>query len=75
MLLIQELKLLFFRTRKINAHIFNSIICSIYSQLKNELHKYEAKKLYQKCKLKISDFRFKYIAILTTIAKTFISEE
>jgi hypothetical protein len=74
-LLIQELKLLFLRTRKTNAYVFNSIICSTHPQLKNELHKREAKELCQECRLKMSDFRFKYIATLTMMAKTFISEE
>jgi len=66
---------LFLRSRKSNAHIFNSIISSTHPHLKTELYKDEAKELRRECGLKMSDFRFKFISILTVMAKTFIEDE
>jgi hypothetical protein len=72
-LLIQELKLLFLRCRIANSHIFNSIISATHPHLRTELYRDEAKELRRECGLKMSDFRFKFIATLTEImARTFI---
>ncbi|CAB4407113.1 unnamed protein product [Rhizophagus irregularis] len=71
-LLIQELKLLFLRCRIANSHIFNSIISATHPHLRTELYRDEAKELRRECGLKMSDFRFKFIATLTEMARTFI---
>lgn len=72
-LLNQELKLLFLRCRKTNSHVFNSIISATHPHLKTELYRDEAKELRRECGLKMSDFRFKFIANLTEMVDVYIN--
>ncbi|GBC42271.2 hypothetical protein GLOIN_2v1791514 [Rhizophagus irregularis DAOM 181602=DAOM 197198] len=60
-LLIEELKLLFLKCRKLNSHVFNAIICAIYPDLRDKLHQETAKNIHHECVLKMADYRHKYV--------------
>ncbi|CAG8780182.1 20713_t:CDS:2, partial [Rhizophagus irregularis] len=74
-LLIEELKLLFLKCRKLNSHVFNAIICAIYPDLRDKLHQETAKNIHHECVLKMADYRHKYVKKISEMVNTYIKDE